>query len=289
MDRRTFLASLAGAGLANAATKQPPNIVILFADDLGYSDIGCFGGEIHTPNLDSLAKEGVRFTQFYNTARCCPSRATLLSGLYAHQAGMGGTPGRRNAPADWRDRATPSESLGCRNVAPGRQQKVNGLPCGIHGAVQILVLALHLYIRLVDAEAFVGRPQVRAAPLVQFRAVDLDPAPDATGMDEQPALERHLGHVHERDRKPQVPSHAPEDDVARIMAPFEGIRRRHGHVSPYQIKAHPFRNDTLPGSPLWGIRRSEVSCAQLEQSINLAAPFWSSTTTRLYADSLLGL
>src|SRR5438105_13530162 len=89
MDRRTFLASLAGAGLANAATQQRPNIVILFADDLGYSDIGCFGGEIRTPNLDSLAKEGVRFTQFYNTARCCPSRASLLSGLYAHQAGMG--------------------------------------------------------------------------------------------------------------------------------------------------------------------------------------------------------
>lgn len=88
MDRRTFLTTLAGAGLATAQ-QQRPNIVVLFADDLGYSDIGCFGGEIRTPNLDSLAKGGVRFTQFYNTARCCPSRATLLTGMYAHQAGVG--------------------------------------------------------------------------------------------------------------------------------------------------------------------------------------------------------
>ena len=89
MDRRTFLAALGSAGMASAAPVAPPNIVILLADDLGYSDIGCFGGEIRTPHLDGLAKGGVRFTQFYNTARCCPSRATLLSGLYAHQAGMG--------------------------------------------------------------------------------------------------------------------------------------------------------------------------------------------------------
>src|ERR1043166_7558098 len=90
MDRRTFLSSLAGAGLAAAAPQaERPNIVILFGDDLGYLHIGCFGGEIRTPNLDSLAASGVRFTQFYNTARCCPSRATLLSGLYAHQAGVG--------------------------------------------------------------------------------------------------------------------------------------------------------------------------------------------------------
>ncbi len=90
MDRRSFLTTLAGAGAAAASPQsQRPNIVILFADDMGYSDVGCFGGEIRTPNIDSLAKGGVRFTQFYNTARCCPSRATLLSGLYAHQAGVG--------------------------------------------------------------------------------------------------------------------------------------------------------------------------------------------------------
>lgn len=63
----------------------PPNIVIILADDMGYSDLGCYGGEITTPNLDGLAKNGVRFTQFYNTARCWPSRAALMTGYYPQQ------------------------------------------------------------------------------------------------------------------------------------------------------------------------------------------------------------
>jgi arylsulfatase len=66
-----------------------PNIILIMGDDMGYSDIGCYGGEIETPNLDRLAGQGVRFRQFYNTARCCPTRASLLTGLYPHQAGVG--------------------------------------------------------------------------------------------------------------------------------------------------------------------------------------------------------
>ena len=72
-----------------AAVASKPNIVLVLADDLGWSDLGCYGGEIQTPNLDALAQGGVRFTQFYNTARCCPTRASLLTGLYPHQAGVG--------------------------------------------------------------------------------------------------------------------------------------------------------------------------------------------------------
>ncbi|MBA3315307.1 MAG: arylsulfatase [Planctomycetota bacterium] len=66
-----------------------PNIVVILSDDMGWSDLGCYGGELETPNLDALAKGGLRFTQFYNTARCCPTRASLLTGLYPHQAGVG--------------------------------------------------------------------------------------------------------------------------------------------------------------------------------------------------------
>lgn len=66
-----------------------PNIVIVLADDLGYSDLGCFGGEIRTPNLDRLASEGVRMTNFHNSPRCSPSRASLLTGLHPHQTGIG--------------------------------------------------------------------------------------------------------------------------------------------------------------------------------------------------------
>jgi len=70
-----------------------PNIVIVLADDLGYSDLGCYGGEIATPNLDGLARNGLRFTQFYNTARCWPSRAALLTGYYAQQVRRDALPG----------------------------------------------------------------------------------------------------------------------------------------------------------------------------------------------------
>lgn len=66
-----------------------PDIVLIMADDMGFSDIGCYGGEVQTPNLDGLAKGGLRYTQFYNNARCCPTRASLMTGLYPHQAGMG--------------------------------------------------------------------------------------------------------------------------------------------------------------------------------------------------------
>src|SRR6188472_706476 len=79
-----------GAGPAAAAPK--PNIVFILADDLGYSDLGCYGGEIATPQLDQLAADGIRFTQFYNTARCWPTRAALLTGYYAQQVHRDGLP-----------------------------------------------------------------------------------------------------------------------------------------------------------------------------------------------------
>lgn len=79
--------------IANAAdtpdVKGRPNIVLIMSDDMGWSDLGCYGGEAMTPNLDALAAGGVRFTQFYNTGRCCPTRASLMTGLYPHQAGVG--------------------------------------------------------------------------------------------------------------------------------------------------------------------------------------------------------
>ncbi|GAB4040747.1 arylsulfatase [Spirosoma gilvum] len=68
---------------------RKPNIIVIMADDMGFSDLGCYGGEIQTPNLDYLASNGIRYTQFYNTSRCCPTRAALLTGLYNQQAGIG--------------------------------------------------------------------------------------------------------------------------------------------------------------------------------------------------------
>jgi arylsulfatase A-like enzyme len=74
---------------ANRPVNPQPNVIVILSDDMGYSDLGCYGSEIRTPNLDRLAGNGLRFTQFYNTARCCPTRASLLTGLYPHQAGVG--------------------------------------------------------------------------------------------------------------------------------------------------------------------------------------------------------
>ena len=81
--------SLAAAPAAGQPASGRPNVVIILVDDMGWSDIGSYGGEISTPHLDALAAGGVRFTQFYVTPRCSPSRASLLTGLYSHQAGMG--------------------------------------------------------------------------------------------------------------------------------------------------------------------------------------------------------
>ena len=92
-----------------AADAPKPNILLILADDLGFSDLGCYGSEIATPNLDSLAANGLRYTQFYNTSRCWPTRAALLSGYYAQQIRRDTVPGvpsgggDRNTRPAWAD------------------------------------------------------------------------------------------------------------------------------------------------------------------------------------------
>lgn len=81
-----------------AQADKRPNIIVILVDDLGYSDLGCYGSEIHTPNLDKLAENGLRFTRFYNASRSCPTRASLLTGLYQHQAGIGRMTFNQNLP-----------------------------------------------------------------------------------------------------------------------------------------------------------------------------------------------
>ncbi|MBX9792412.1 MAG: arylsulfatase [Pirellulales bacterium] len=92
------MCSLAQGAAADRAPARP-NIVLVLADDLGFSDLGCYGSRIATPNLDRLAAGGLRFTQFYNAARCCPTRAALLTGLYPHEAGVGHMLGEWGRPA----------------------------------------------------------------------------------------------------------------------------------------------------------------------------------------------
>src|SRR5512137_95956 len=99
MSRRVVVwlaASVALAGVAFGAETPRPNIILVLADDLGFSDLGCYGGEIRTPNIDRLAAGGVRFSQFYNCALCGPSRAALMTGLYNQQVGVRGWTGALN-------------------------------------------------------------------------------------------------------------------------------------------------------------------------------------------------
>jgi len=107
LSRREFLKAIGAGALlhgclgttrAARSSGKRPNIVLIMADDMGYSDIGCYGGEISTPNLDRLAAGGLRFSQFYNAGRCCPTRASLLTGLYPHQAGVGNMVGNQGYP-----------------------------------------------------------------------------------------------------------------------------------------------------------------------------------------------
>ena len=107
IGRRDFLCLVTASALSaaipsslmGASQGKRPNILIILADDMGFSDIGCYGGEINTPNLNALAANGLRFTQFYNNARCCPTRASLLTGLYPHQTGVGHMVEGKNHPS----------------------------------------------------------------------------------------------------------------------------------------------------------------------------------------------
>src|SRR5947207_9989797 len=94
--RFSLLLAVMLSAMASAADARRPNVVVFLADDLGYSDLGCYGGDIQTPNLDALAKNGLRFTQFYNTARCWPTRGALLTGYYAQQIRRDTVPGVRS-------------------------------------------------------------------------------------------------------------------------------------------------------------------------------------------------
>jgi arylsulfatase A-like enzyme len=111
---------------ANLNAADRPNILLIMSDDMGFSDLGCYGSEIQTPNLDSVAKNGIRFTQFYNTARCCPTRAALLTGLYSHQAGVGHMTDNRGLPGY-------SGELNRRCVTIAEALRINGystMMCG---------------------------------------------------------------------------------------------------------------------------------------------------------------
>lgn len=210
------------------AANARPNILLILADDLGYSDLGCYGGEIRTPNLDALAKNGLRFTQFYNCARCCPSRACLLTGLYPHQAGIGhmtadqAKPGYRGFLQP--NTVTIAEVLrtgGYRTLMCGKWHLSHGPkhpPTPVDRGFDDYYGLLQGFHGFWDAKAPVRLPAdrpVRTYPPGKFYATDaytdhaLDFLADARKDPKRPFF-LYLAYT-----APHFPLHAPPDDIAR--------------------------------------------------------------------------
>ena len=264
MNRRDFLAA-AGAVIrpvSGMGAGSRPNILVILADDLGYSDLGCYGGEIQTPNLDQLAQGGLRFTQFYNAARCCPSRASLLTGLYPHQAGMGEMvsrqPDRRHPgyAGALNDRcATIPEVLKRAGYSTWMSGKWHlGQPGPVSRGFDEFYGMLHGYDSFWDAAKYTRLPEGRAArsyPAEAFYATDAitDYALDFVGASrsrQQPFflyLSYNASHF---------PLHAPKEIIDKYVPVYEqgwdrirerryerlremGLTRREWELSPRAV------------------------------------------------------
>lgn len=217
-----FLSLVFVAVTMSAAEK--PNILYILADDLGFSDLGCFGGEIETPALDGIAAGGVRLTQFYNTGRCCPSRASLLSGQYPHRVGLGhmttndlGLPGFRGVISS--EAQLISEALasgGYRSFISGKWHLGTDDPTkhGFEEFYGTLVSAK----RFFDPDHLIRLPEGRAAREYQegaFYATDavtdhaLDFLSLARETPERPWFLYLSYHA------PHFPLHAPQEEIAK--------------------------------------------------------------------------
>ena len=157
-----------------ARASDAPNIVLIMSDDMGFSDLGCYGSEINTPHLDQLADHGVRFTQFYNTARCCPTRAALLTGVYQHQAGIGlmtddsQLPGYRGELG--RDVVSIAEALSARDIAA-----IWPANCMSHGtSARTARRIIGRY--SVDSRSSMARSLVRGAFTIRQRCAEETPS-----------------------------------------------------------------------------------------------------------------
>ena len=203
---------------------ERPNILYIVADDLGFSDLGCYGGEIRTPNLDQLAFNGVRLTQFYNTGRCCPSRAAILTGQYPHRVGLGhmttndlGKPGYRGVvSSEAQTIAQVLQSAGYRSFMAGKWHL--GTPDPTKHGFEEFYGTLVSAKRFFDPEHLVRTPANRAArtyPAGEFYATDavtdhaLDFLKLARQTPDQPWF-LYLAY-----NAPHFPLHAPQDEIAR--------------------------------------------------------------------------
>ena len=261
-----MLAALVLDPIEAAGAADRPNILVILADDLGYSDIGCFGGEIRTPTLDALAAGGLRMTQFYNATRCCPSRASLLTGLYPHQAGVGDMntdegPGKPGYRGHLTDRCvTIPEVLRTANYRSSMVGKwhLSGNPgpikrgfdefYGMIGGFNSFWQEDPFYVRLPA-----GRPR-RLYPAGGFYSTDvfadysLDFLADARREPGRPWF------LYLAFNAPHFPLHAPSDEVDRYVSTYEkgwDVIREERLARMKRLGIVPDDRATLPPRSAW--------------------------------------
>ena len=224
MKAYLWILTLFAALQVQSDSAKQPNILYILADDLGFSDLGCFGGEISTPNLDSLAANGVRLTQFYNTGRCCPSRAALLTGQYPHRVGLGhmttndlGQPGYRGVvSAEAQTIAEALEPAGYRCFMSGKWHL--GTPDPTQHGFEEFYGTLVSAKRFFDSDHLVRFPKgnkTRQYPDGEFYATDAvtDHALDFLDLArETPSKPWFLYLAY---NAPHFPLHAPKAEIAK--------------------------------------------------------------------------
>lgn len=218
----------------NAQEQKRPNIIIIMVDDMGFSDIGSFGGEIPTPNIDKLAKIGVRLNNFYNSARCCPTRASLLTGLYSHQAGIGFM-----ATDRYKDIPAYQGYLNGKSVTLGEAMKSNGYytmmtgkwhvgqvgdggvtPWGRGFDRSFNTIAGNFFYRDAKAQLYLDGRRVRNAELpTDWYTTDLWTSYGLKFIDDSIKTNKpfiwYLAH-----NAPHYPLQAPEEEIAKFRGKF---------------------------------------------------------------------
>ena len=257
-SRRAFLALSGSLGALKAQEKKRPNILLILADDLGYSDLGCYGGEIDTPNLNRLASNGVRWSQFYTTARCCPSRASLLSGQYPHRVGVGhmvtdlGQPGYRGRLSD--NAATIAEVLrpaGYRTFISGKWHVGTNDPTQ-HGFEQF-------YGTLISASTFWDPAQYLRLPRgSRTRSYEKD------GFYGTDALTDHaLDFLEDARRTPDQPWFL----YLAYNSPHFPLHARRQEIAKYQERYaagdYPNQNPGIDGLPRWTEENRNIENTEL--------------------------
>tara|TARA_R110000850_G_scaffold183900_15_gene309477 strand:+ start:178 stop:1803 length:1626 start_codon:yes stop_codon:yes gene_type:complete len=231
MNSRLLSLLLSLALVASLGAAEKPNILYILADDLGFSDLGCFGGEIKTPVLDALAGNGVRLTQFYNTGRCCPSRAAILSGQYPHRVGLGhmttndlGQPGYRGVISDEAQTiAQVLEPAGYRSFISGKWHL--GTPDPTENGFEEFYGTLVSAKRFFDPDHLIRYPEGREAreyPEGEFYATDAvtDHALDFLQLArETPDKPWFLYLAY---NAPHFPLHAPKEEIAKYADRYHG-------------------------------------------------------------------